>query len=70
MKARRPRSGHHDHVTRLIELRKPTGVYVHDETRKVETDAFSATPKINYVELPVLARFEILASGNVKPFVR
>jgi len=29
----------------------------------------SATAKIDYIELPVLARFEIPASGRVKPFV-
>jgi opacity protein-like surface antigen len=29
----------------------------------------SAAAKIDYIEIPVLARFEIPASGNVKPFV-
>jgi len=33
------------------------------------TGGATATAKINYIEVPVLARFEIPVSGNTKPFV-
>jgi hypothetical protein len=32
-------------------------------------EGIDATVKLNYIEIPVLARFEIPASGNVKPFL-
>ncbi len=34
-----------------------------------DAGGISATAKVDYIELPVLARFEIPASGRVKPFV-
>jgi hypothetical protein len=34
-----------------------------------DSGGFSATAKMYYIELPVLVRFEIPASGRVKPFV-
>jgi hypothetical protein len=36
---------------------------------KAEDAGFSATVKINYLEIPILGRFDIPATGGVKPFV-